>query len=263
MILALGRRIAIAWAGATLLGTMATSAATASFSYDDWNSVLARFVDGQGLVDYSELASDRAALDRYLSVLQHTSPESHPELFPTPTDRLAYYINAYNAYVFHGVLQLAPDAHTVWGLTGTGYRFFRWNPIVLGGRRTTLQELEDETIRAGFKEPRIHAALNCASRGCPRLPREAFDPSTLDQQLDRAMKKFVADPGNCRIDRSSGTVTLSKIFDWFREDFEQYELQRGGGGLVDYVNRFRAADAQIPAGLTIEFASYDRSLNRQ
>jgi len=129
----------------------------------------------------------------------------------------------------------------------------------------SLKKLEDDLVRAGFQDPRIHAALNCASVGCPRLPREAFLPETLDGQLDAAMKEFVSEERNCSVDSAAGTVTLSKIFDWFRQDFEEFPqpLGQGGGELIDYINRYRAAAEQIPADVKIKFASYDKTLNRQ
>jgi len=248
---------------AIVIGPMTTPAQAAGFSYDDWNSVLEKYVDDNGLVDYAGVAADRQAFDRFLESIETTGPETQPDLFPTHDDQLAYYINAYNAQVFAGVLALSPKAETVWGFTKTGLGFFVQMKIVVDGRKTSLKSLEDNIIRAGFKDPRIHAALNCASVGCPKLPRWAFEPETLDEQLDAEMAKFVTEERNYKIDRDVGTVTLSKIFDWFRGDFEEYEERQGGGGLIDYINRYRPTDSPIPAGLKVDFFKYDKALNRQ
>jgi len=239
--------------------------ATMGFSYNDWQGVLENFVDDRGFVDYAGLRADREALDRFLQQLRAKGPESTPELFPEREDRLAYYINAYNALVFQGVLSLDPDASTVWGFSKTGYSFFARMKVELDGQEMSLKRLEDDLVRAGFKDPRIHAALNCASAGCPRLPREPFLAETLDDQLDAAMEEFVSEERNCSLDRAAGTVTLSKIFDWFRQDFEDFPqpLGQGGGELIDYINRYRSANDQIPADLKVMFSSYDKSLNRQ
>lgn len=235
------------------------------FSYGDWQDVLESFVDEKGFVDYEGLQADREALDRFLEQLQAKGPDSTPNLFPTSNDRLAYYINAYNALTFEGVLGLDPDVSTVWGFSKTGYGFFVRMKVQLDGKETSLKKLEDDLVREGFKDPRIHAALNCASAGCPRLPREPFLPETLEEQLNAAMEEFVGEERNCSVDTAAGTATLSKIFDWFRKDFEEYPrpLGQGGGALIDYINRYRADDAQIPANFKIKFASYDKSLNRQ
>ena len=238
---------------------------TMDFSYDDWQEVLETFVDERGFVDYSGLREDRAALDRFLAQLREKGPGSTPDLFPEREDQLAYYINAYNALAFGGVLSLDPEASTVWGFSKTGYGFFARMKIDLDGQQMSLKKLEDDLVRTGFEDPRIHAALNCASVGCPRLPREPFLPETLDEQLDAAMREFVTEERNCSVDGNAGTVTLSKIFDWFRGDFESYEAKQGdgSGSLLDYINRYRSADAQIPRDLKIKFLSYDKSLNRQ
>ena len=235
------------------------------FSYDDWQAVLESYVDDRGFVDYDGLREDRAALDRFLEQLRAHGPQSTPDLFPSREDQLAYYINAYNALVFEGVLGLDADASTVWGFSKTGYGFFVKMKVELDGQKMSLKKLEDDLVREGFKDPRIHAALNCASADCPRLPREPFLPESLDQQLEAAMREFVSEERNCSIDVEAGTVTLSKIFDWFRKDFEDYPrpLGQGGGELLNYVNRYRADNAQIPDGLKVKFASYDKSLNRQ
>ena len=236
----------------------------AGYSHASWQTVLQQFVDSEGRVDYRALAADRGQLDRYLALVTEISPESHPQLFPSRGHQLAYYINAYNALVFDGVLDLGPGATTVWGWSTSGYGFFVKRKVVVGGRRTNLRDLENQDIRERFQDPRIHAALNCASIGCPRLPREAFDGETLDEQLDAAMVEFVGDERHCRVDPAKGVVALSKIFDWFKSDFVEHEARQEnpGGGLIDYVNRYRGPEDQIDVDLGVEFLPYDKGLNR-
>jgi hypothetical protein len=235
-----------------------------SFSYADWTAVLEAHVDERGTVDYAALHREPRTLDRFLAAVERTGPKSDPGLFPTPNDRLAYYINAYNAWVFRGVLARGPEKESVWkGGLVSGYSFFVGADVVVGGEKTNLKKLEDKTIRALFADPRIHAALNCASRGCPRLPRKAFEPATLDAELDAGMKEFVTEERNVRVDAAARTVTLSKIFDWFDSDFLAFEKNHGktSPNLLDYVNRYRAADAQVPRELRVRFADYDKRLN--
>ena len=181
--------LSILWmaAGGILVGLLtvgpATSAAMA-FSYDDWQAVLEAHVDDKGFVDYDGLRADRAALDRFLGQLRTQGPTTTPELFPSREDQLAYYINAYNALVFEGVLGLDADASTVWGFSKTGYGFFVKMKVEFDGQKMSLKKLEDDLVREGFKDPRIHAALNCASADCPRAsplmmaaPRASDAPS--------------------------------------------------------------------------------------
>lgn len=156
-----------------LLATAGVATTSDRFSYDDWTEVLSRFVDAQGLVDYQALAKDQEVFGRYISSIEVVGPKTYPELFPTDQDRLAYYLNAYNALVFKGVLARGPETESVWnGGLVSGYRFFVAMKVVVDGQQTNLKKLEDNVIRERFEDPRVHAALNCASLSCPRLPRQ-------------------------------------------------------------------------------------------
>ncbi len=236
-----------------------------TFPYADWAEVLEQVVDEEGFVDYQALARDTRALERVIAAIEAVSPRSHPDRFETSDHELAYYINAYNALVFRGVLDKGPELETVWGRTGTGFGFFVRQKFTVGGEKISLKKLEDDWVREGFGDPRIHAALNCASVGCPRLPRAPFSPDTLDTELDEAMIEFVASPLHVRVDRGGRVVHLSKIFDWFTRDFLDFEAAQGieKPNLIDYVNRYRSSDTPIPRDFRIKFQKYDKRLNRQ
>ena len=236
----------------------------AGFSHDDWTEVLERFVDNRGLVDYVGLSKDGAVFDRYLRSIEQVSPESDPDRFPTRNHALAYYINASNAHVFNGVLARGPEEESVWRGLVSGFSFFVRMRITVGGLGMSLKRLEDEIVRAQFQDPRIHAALNCASLGCPRLPRKAFNPEELDAMLDAGMREFVNNPNNAAVNRSTRTVTLSKIFDWFSEDFVGKSPKAGrSAALIDYINRYRDENDRIPCTYTVEFSEYDKRINKQ
>lgn len=244
--------------------TETASTESLPFSHADWTDVLERFVDDEGLVDYAGLAANRAVLDRYLrSIEAPAGPESEVELFHTPYDALAYYINAYNAHVVAGVLERGPDIDSVWGPLGTGFGFFTRYEIVVDGEKTNLKKFEEDTILAGFREPRVHAALNCASISCPRLRREAYVGRRLDEQLDAAVREWVNDPAHVQIDFEEGKVRLNEIFDWFSEDFVRHGRERGleDPTVLDFVNHFR--DTPVPDGLEVEFLDYNKGLNSQ
>src|SRR5664279_1651614 len=151
---------------AVLAGAPRALLSASQFSYEDWNKVVGKFVDARGYVNYDALAKDRGDLDRFLLAIEKASPRSAPELFPAKNDQLAYWLNAYNAQVFKGVLARGPEKESVWkGGIFSGYSFFVGMDIVLGGEKLSLKKLEDKTVREGFKDPRVHAALNCASKG--------------------------------------------------------------------------------------------------
>lgn len=245
---------------------LATSPVSAAFSHDDWAAVLDRFVSEDGLVDYAALAEDREELDRYVRAVETTSPQSDPENFPTRQHELAYFINAYNALVFTGVLERGPEEDSVWkGGLISGYGFFVAMKIRVGGDKTNLRKLENAVIREVYEDPRIHAALNCASMGCPRLPRVPFLPERLDEQLDDAIREFVSDQRRVRVDDANRTVYLSKIFDWFKSDFTEYEKNHGNpkGTVVDYINRYREPSASVPTDYRVKILDYDKRINKQ
>jgi hypothetical protein len=215
------------------------------------------------------LARDRVALDGYYLRLSSVSPTSHPDVFPTREDELAYWINAYNAAVLVAVLEyypmdsvrdvkapvaLRPFLFGKMRLAG----FFYFQDVILGGERMNLYRLENEIIR-GYGEPRIHFAVNCASVGCPFLPRNAFHPDTLDSELDREARRFFASPDKLRIDHEAGVVWMSSILDWYREDF--------GKDLLAYVRRYvtpeRRAELDRAVAYQLRFLEYDWRLNRQ
>lgn len=253
------------------------SVAVEKFSHSDWESVLESYVDDRGLVDYKGLSNNSHTFDRYLSRIESMGPVSNPELFPTRNDELAFYINAYNALVFKGVLAIGPEAETVWSGLISGFIFFEWMDVQIDGRLTTLKLLEDDIIRDGFKDPRIHAAINCASISCPRLPRVAYVGESIERQLEASMHEFANTESNVRVEGDK--LYLSSIFDWFAEDFVFFEQHVVGQSddikgrnnnrssqqelVVNYINRFREEANQLDGNLPIEFFEYDKKLNKQ
>ncbi len=246
-------------------------ASPAVFSHEEFARVLARFVDADGRVDYAGLQRERGALDRYYALIAACSPDATPALFPTRADRLAYWLNAYNATVLRTVLEYYPVASVAdippW--LPSKFGFFYLQLLTYGGTRSNLYDLEQRVVRGRFHEPRVHFALNCASAGCPRLPREPFTGAALDAQLDRETRRFLAEPRNVRIDHAARVVHLSAIFDWYADDFTTWPplAARPHATLLDYVALYsppdRATDLTRAAAYEIRFLPYDWSLNDQ
>ena len=247
-----------------------------AFSYGDFDAFLRRTVDDLGQVDYAAAAADRADLDRYLGQLAAVSPDSHPALFPTPADRLAYWINAYNASVISLVLAYYPIASVTDVRAPFPLRFllprpagfFVFQRVELGGVAMSLYHLETGLVRERFADPRIHFALNCASAGCPRLPAEAFTPDALEAQLERETRRFLGEPRNVRVNGDTQTLHLSAIFDWYDDDFTDWLAQVHPDEeptLASYVRVAAPAGTAEAlrrcAGCRVEFVPYDWSLN--
>lgn len=259
-------RTLIVWILLVVCTTVGAAPPLLGHEESDWSILLRKYVDTEGLVDYSGLATDHVLLERTIQTIESTGPQSTPARFPDPHHQLAYYINAYNALVFAGVLRRGPETDSVWtGGLVSGYSFFVGMDVTVDGRKTSLRRLENQIVRKRFQDPRVHAALNCASIGCPQLSQRAFSAATLDAQLDQAIRIFVAEKRHVRYDVHSGTIYLSKIFDWYKSDFVRYESTHGNrdGTVIDYINRYRAADAQLPHNTRIRILDYDKRINRQ
>ena len=252
------------------------TAPRSTFSHAAFDAVLAKYVDGRGRVDYTALAQDTRPLDAYYATLAAASPDSHPDLFPTEDDRLAYWINAYNAGAIETVLHYYPiesvkDVRSdalffLPKLAG----FFYLQRIELGGKKTNLYDLENGLIRKRFLEPRIHFALNCASIGCPRLPRHAFHADVLQQQLEDETKLFMSEERNVDIDVDDGKIELSSIFDWYEKDFTKWMEKHHPETeptLIEYVKLYlpddELAELERCTDCKVEFIEYDWGLNDQ
>ena len=219
-----------------------------AFPHDLLTSILSRFVNKAGKLDYKGIAANRAALDSYVSTLALVSPARNRELFPTHGEQLAYYINGYNALAITGVI----DRPGLQAVNEPRWGFFVGTRYVIGGKQMDLNTLENDVIRPTFKDPRLHFALNCQSAGCPRLPQAAFDPTKMEAQLDAAAQEFCTDPSRVYAD-AAGVWHISQIFDWYKADFQP-------GGVTEFINGY---GGKIPAGARVQIIPYDWSLSAQ
>jgi len=188
-------------------------------AYDpsDWDAVLATYVRG-GQFQYAELkahAEDVARFERYLAY-QATAPAQRF----SRADRIAFYINAYNACCIKMILDRYPVAgpmDPVFGKDGDG--FFKTTKHAVAGESLSVSEIEYERLIAAHKDMRAHFAVVCADRGCMALAASAYRGSDLDRQLDLAARRFLNDPTQWSVDLGKKTVAVSKIFDWYGPKF--------------------------------------------
>ncbi len=176
-----------------------------------------------------------------------------PARLDTKNDRLAYYINAYNAFAIQGILDGLSPASLL-GRT----RYFRFQEWPLNDGKVSLQDIEHQVLRP-LGEPRIHFAIICASKSCPFLRSEAYSAARLDAQLDEQARIFVNDRSRNRFDKAAKTAHLSEIFKWFDEDF------RAAGSVQKYIARY-VNDPEVARDLAqdayqVAWIDYDWSLN--
>jgi hypothetical protein len=240
------------------------------FDTEWWNGALMRWVE-EDRVDYNRVLDDAQDLRRFAATLAVLGPSTTPERFQTEAERLAYYINAYNALTLLGVVDNWPisSVHDVrgWLNPRAGFGFFYGLRFSLDGGEINLYDLENGVIR-GFRDARIHAAINCASNSCPPLAPYAYDPAELDEQLDRVTRAFCSSPLHVGIDDETGEIRLSSIFDWYRADFEEHARRLGRSPTVeDFILAFAessvadALERAREAGFELVFQPYDWGLN--
>ena len=234
-----------------------------------------------GLVNYRALQADPETLNRYLQALAVTDPKDYEGW--TRQQKLAFWINAYNAYTLRVIVDHYPVERSwladplrrypadsirqipgVWG--------WRWWPALSG--KYTLDHMEHVILRKELKEPRIHFVLVCASKGCPLLENRAFDAEHLEQRLDQAAVHYLYRDRKVQIDRASKVVRLPQIFNWFAEDFapdaetavyfERYP--RKAVGPLTWVYRYANTedkDFLRRGNFDLAYLEYDWSLNER
>jgi hypothetical protein len=208
---------------------------------ESWALVLDRYVDDEGWIDFTALADEPEALHRFVAFVGTQPPidDDHPAA-------VAFSINAYNALAMYNVLVSDRPPRDLLG-------FFVLQQFSVGGRYRSLYDYENKVVRTQG-EPRVHFALNCMVRSCPRLPRVPFEKDTLDQQLDAAAREFLNDPRHVRVDDDRREVHLSRILRWYRQDFLE-----AAPTVVGYVNRYRGQ--AIPDTYRVKWLDYDWTLN--
>ena len=218
------------------------------FDHSAWTAVLAQVVDDQGMVDYAKLSADTEPLNHYLGQLRLTSPKSAPHRFKTNEDRLAYYINAYNAFTMAAVRDHCPISDVNAEYIGGGF-FWRIS-FLMGEERVTLSQIEGDFIRGiGGREPAVHLALVKGAKGFPRLEQTAFDGATLKPRL-KALAKRVANDRRFA-SREGNVIKVSELFKWYQVDF--------GSNIAHWLSE--QAPGFDDTSLTLEFLPFDWSLN--
>ena len=202
-----------------------------------------------GRVDYPAIKRD-PRFSGYLAALRETDADA----LATRQEKLAFWINAYNALAIKGILDGLSPASLFGRL-----KYFKLAKYDAGGKHINLYDLEREVI-IPFGDPRIHFAIVCASRSCPKLRSEAYAAGRLDEQLNDNARGFINDAARNRFDVENKTAALSRIFDWFDDDFEQQagSVQRYLG---EYLEDPAAREAADRENFRIHYLKYDWNLN--
>jgi len=230
-------------------GPPAEAAAPTPFDHSLFDTILLAHVEN-GLVDYEALKGQHSKqLEQYLRSLADAKG------FAGRDEELAFWLNAYNAFVIKGVLEHYPGLESVMEVKG----FFddrRWRAA---RKLHSLNEIENEIIRPKFKDPRIHFILACAAQSCPPLQSRAMNPASLQSQLESAARNAINSTKYVRVDPKAKVLRLTRVMSWYRKDFEE-----NAGSLQAYVLKSIEDPAQSQlqrADYTVQFMDYDWALN--
>lgn len=249
------------------------------FNHSLFDAVLQKYVSN-GLVDYHSLKNNKTDLDTYLTQLEKVNPSDFENW--SREEKMAFWINAYNALTIEGILRNYPIQY---GGLFARMRFPKssirqikgfWDTVFIKvmGKDITLNDIEHKILRPEFKDPRVHFVLVCASAGCPTLENRAFFADDLDRRLDRAATNFVHNPEKVRLDKEKKRFYISSIFDWYKGDFQPKEnaAVRLKGypkklfGVVDFLLKNLSPDQQqfiLVNKPKIEFLDYSWALNEK
>ncbi|WP_034062421.1 DUF547 domain-containing protein [Lacinutrix jangbogonensis] len=209
-------------------------------SHDTWDGLLKKHVSNEGNVNYNGFKKDRKELKSYIEFLSgYYNDEWSYE------HKIAFWINAYNAMTVDLIIRNHPtksikDIKNPWD-----QRLWK-----IDNKWYNLNEIEHKILRK-MNEPRIHFGIVCASFSCPKLQNEAFTASKLDQQLTKAAKEFLADKKRNNI--SKNAIELSKIFKWFKKDFEH------DGSLINFINKY--SEIEVSSNAKKNYKAYNWDLN--
>ncbi len=236
-----------------ILGMGALAAQTKGPSHEIFNSLLKKYVSVDGKVNYREFIKDTVDLNRYLALLSKTPPD---EKSWSREEQMAYWINAYNAFTIKLITRYYPikSIKNIGGSIQIPFVNTPWDIkfITIGKQKMDLNNIEHGKLRKKFNDPRVHMALVCASKSCPILLNEAYDPKRLDEQLTKQTKAFLADPFRNKI--AGDATQLSMIFKWYTMDFN-----KGGGSVNYFINTYSII--KIKSGEKVQYLDYDWGLN--
>lgn len=224
-------------------------------THESWTKLVKKHVGTDGLVDYKGFIKDKAELEAYLKQVS----DNPPPQTATNNDKIAYWLNAYNAFTIKLIIDHYP-VKSIKDLGGKHQVIFINTPwdikfFNIGGKTMTLNRIEHRILRRDYTEPRIHFALNCASMSCPKLRREAYEGTKLDEQLTSQAREFLRDTSRNQI--SEDPPQMSAIFSFYGKDMTKWS----GKTLVGFINQY--APVKLKEDAKLEYMDYNWDLNER
>jgi hypothetical protein len=238
-----------------ILNSIQQETSAETFDHSIFDRILKQYVDHKGMVDYNRISKD-LRFKEYMDSLKSVKVE---EL--SRNGQLAFWLNAYNAVTIDKVIKWKPKKsvrETVFPGVWTSTKFFTTRDHLVAGRRLSQDDIENEILRRDFKEPRIHFAIVCASSSCPPLARFAFTKENVQAKLEEETRNYINSSRGTRVDYAENTLYLSKIFDWFSDDFK-FKF----GSVLGFIKPYLSKEAMsfLTRDPKISYIHYDWALN--
>lgn len=226
-----------------------TTAQSDMFDHSYFDKFLKENVNENGMVNYKAFQNN----ELFKTYLNQVATADISDM--NRDEKLAFFINAYNALTIKNVLNHYPIASPM-DVEG----FFKEKKFKVAGMELTLDELEYKHILP-INKVLPHFGLVCAAVSCPRLIREAYSGETVINQLEYNARVFLNDSTKNRLEIESNTLYLSEIFKWFQKSFEEKY-----GSLTETVkNLINDDDKEFLSKneVKIKFIPYNWQLNAQ
>jgi hypothetical protein len=233
-----------------VMGLAVTASAAKGVDHSLYAGLLKKYVEN-GVVSYQGFKNEESVLDQYLKVLQEVDSK-----MLSRDEQFAFYINAYNAWTIKLILSAYPGVKSIKELGSLFKSPWKKKICRIDGGAVSLDDIEHGILRPKFKDPRVHFAVNCASKSCPPLRSEPYYGSKLDLQLDEMTRSFINDTDHNRLEKL--TLYVSSIFKWFAEDFNEDII----GFFVKYASMDLKRILKAARGkIKVKHLDYDWSLN--
>ena len=225
--------------------------------YQPWSELLQEYVNDRGLVDYQGMKRSQQKLDNWLQELSIIELKSLE-----PKQQKTLWLNLYNALVIRQIIDRHPIKSILPKFLGIPnwwafWRFFARSVYTVDGKQYSLNQIEHDTIRQQFADPRIHFALVCAAKGCPLLRNEAYQSDRLNTQLEDDAKRFINNPDKIYYESKENILYCSKILKWYKQDFLQQSES-----LPKYIQTYSITSIPIDKPVEIKYLDYDWHLNQ-
>ncbi|HIP36272.1 MAG TPA: DUF547 domain-containing protein [Crocinitomix sp.] len=225
--------------------TLSINYASPRADHSLWDELLKQYVTSAGRVDYKNFKINKNTVSAYLKELKAHTPGTDW----TKNEKMAYYINMYNAYTVQFIISKYP-VKSPKDVSYSGKDIWHLKLVELGNKKLTLTMVED--ILRGYGDPRIHFAINCGAVSCPKLLNRAYKAETLNKDLTTQTKNFINNSTKNIIREKK--IQISKIFEWYAVDFKTEKT-----GVIDFINKY--SKVQISPKAKIEYLPYSWALN--